>query len=175
MLLRTNVLFSRIAPQWIGDLRILIKKGRENGVSETGRIVTCGVLFGDSVVKGICFKLHEVMSPKCVHKKMLHGCAEHNALAAGFAQGYSASQIKELAIYSECSDRCSSSESSIPCDACTRLLRSLAATRNTPFTVHLVNPSTTIPFGHVEVCPVHPKSSKLQHPNINIEAWSMGV
>eukprot|EP01059_Diplonema_ambulator_P002389 TRINITY_DN12044_c0_g1_i1.p1 TRINITY_DN12044_c0_g1~~TRINITY_DN12044_c0_g1_i1.p1 ORF type:complete len:184 (+),score=22.68 TRINITY_DN12044_c0_g1_i1:518-1069(+) len=178
-LLSRNVVV-RKAPEWMTGLRGMVLRGRERSSGEDRTWVACSVVMGDVVIKGVSHGLYEVMNPIVAggKLKMLHGCAEHNAIAAAAAQGHDLSTIDHIALYAEHSERFHPT-SPIPCSSCTNLLLTLARSLpNTtqPISLNLLTPCPFTPHGCIVTSPVPIEAAKrLAHPLLDIRAWRMGV
>ena len=166
------------APGWVTQLRTLVRTSRETGESGGGRLVSCGiVLAGGRVVHGVNFAVHRALTPTALSKRMLHGCAEHNAVAATLAQGLSAESIQHIAIYAECrADH--ADKPTLPCLHCARIIRAIAdnITPKALLQVHLISPDVNQKEAFISKQKVCKEGlSRLDHDRIRISAWLMGV
>ncbi|KAJ9457007.1 hypothetical protein DIPPA_33495 [Diplonema papillatum] len=151
------------------------------------RLVSCSLVTDSgSVVTGVNSMLHRALAPAPMvfHKKMLHGCAEHNAVAALAAQGLDIRTIRNVALYAEDypRDRHAAFDP-IPCITCAKLIRAVAEERSietldadATLAVHLIRPSEQLPAGYVIATRPQPRAvGRLLHDSISVHSWLMGV
>eukprot|EP00754_Rhynchopus_humris_P047101 Rhum_TRINITY_DN6631_c0_g1::Rhum_TRINITY_DN6631_c0_g1_i1::g.20628::m.20628 len=167
-------------PAWMSQLRLVVERARgaaeARGGSIDGRVVTCGVVASEATVRGVNFALHEVLAPAGLERNMLHGCAEHNALAAALAQGLDLSTVTSLALYAENSDKVAT-EAPVPCTSCARKILKVAdCVSHGSMAVHLLTPCTSLAKGTMAPAPPCVKAGeRLRHPSITLHSWYIAV
>eukprot|EP00755_Sulcionema_specki_P039659 Sspe_Gene.113227::Locus_97191_Transcript_2_3_Confidence_0.333_Length_639::g.113227::m.113227 len=158
------------APPWALELQRVVARGR---LAEGGgaKLVSSGFWVGGRLVLGVNHGLHLLLSPSSLHRAMLHGCAEHNALAALLAQGLRVEDVEHVALYSEVSG-----DHLFPCLSCSRLLRSVAEAKGNSLSLHLLTSSSHLPHGHIQPSPPPPGAvSRFRNDPIDVSAWVLGM